>query len=225
MAQGSLRVEVTLTCAKCGTTADFIVRRDPTAKGDPVTVQWLCLGCKNLVTSQQPAGTDKSMRRKLDRLAHERAVFEEFGTAVALDVDNGSTTSGNPDKREPDILCRLTGKPYGFELGRMAYEEHTTKTAQAIASRQMTGGAVSMERVLTETLGNKIDKQYDTGGAPVDLLLYFDNELAETATYPPDGDFNEWAKKYLEPILAKNRGPFSRVWVWDRDAKRLLWHG
>jgi hypothetical protein len=137
-------------------------------------------------------------------------------------VEPGSVASGDEKKKEPDIVCRLSGQSYTFELGRIAEQEGTTRRADAIRTREIKGGAVSMVKLLTETLKKKTTKSYATGGRPLDLLLYFDNEYAETSQHPPEA-FEEWAREHMLSVISRNPGPFARFWVFDRNDQCVLW--
>jgi len=160
---------------------------------------------------------------------HERDAFDEFAKSAGLAVEAGSVGGGDPDKAEPDISYRIAGQPQWFELGRILPEEipqFTTKAIKQLLSGapQTAGGAVTGPgKVLVRIIEQKAGKHYQTAGAPVDLVLYFDNSDPKTWGFPPPGDFQVWADAYMVPTIAKSAGQFAQVWVYDRNKQRVLW--
>jgi hypothetical protein len=160
-----------------------------------------------------------------DKDAHERAVFSEFAAAAGLPVDTGSVVSEQPPK--PDIRCRLSGDEYFFELARLVDRVVPERVAEAIrrlrkGDDRLVGGPVSFHLPLVQRIQEKTAMTYETGGAMLDLLLYYDSEVP-TFEFPPPGDFGEWADAYIMPELRNTCGQFSRIWVFDRNEKELLW--
>lgn len=159
------------------------------------------------------------------KAAHEQAVFAEFAAAAGLALGAGSIQS-RPEP-EPDIMCAIDNNPYRFELGRLVDENTSTGFVRSMQDalhgiRSFVGGAFSYDRPLQKMLKAKIGNTYTTNGDALDLLLYYDAELP-TRVHPPPGDFDEWATRYALPIVQTGMGPFSRVWIFDRNGKRVLW--
>jgi hypothetical protein len=157
--------------------------------------------------------------------AHERAVFEEFARAAELSPEPGSAANEAPPK--PDISCRIAGGRYLFELARLVDSGVPAGVAESIrrlkrGDERQVGGAVSLSQPLIERVREKTANSYDLDGSPVDLLLYYDNELP-AFELPPPGEFREWAQTYMVPEIEQNAGPFSRFWVFNRNDGRLLW--
>jgi hypothetical protein len=159
------------------------------------------------------------------REAHERTVFEEFATIAGLPVERGSVVSEQPP--HPDIRCRLAGRDYYFELARLVDPVIPERVMESLrrlrrGEPNAVGGAASFHQPLVDRIRDKTANCYDTAGAPVDLLLYYDSEVP-AFEFPPPGDFHEWAEAYMLPEIQRNAGQFSRFWVFDRNSGRLLW--
>jgi len=155
---------------------------------------------------------------------HERAVFLEFAQAAQLGVDSESIVS--PDEPKPDVLCRLDGEPVYFELGRLLDQTlpRLRLEMMRVAPQQVQMDVMNArlpERVMLE---QKLGKNYDTDGVPVELLLYYDFDesnllLADFPVMPAELK----ARHVWEPLLAAHPGIFRRVWVFERYRKALLW--
>jgi hypothetical protein len=80
-------------------------------------------------------------------------------------------------------------------------------------------GALAMANILRQ----KQKKKYETGGSPVDLLLYFNKDFP---MYFPDVESDEASPTYIDLAVkeCKQSGPFLRIWSycsWADRAKRL----
>lgn len=160
-----------------------------------------------------------------DKETHERVVFEEFATAAGLTLDADSVSNERPPK--PDIRCKVSGETRFFELARLVDPTLAQDVNESIrrlqrGDKRVVTSAVSLKDPLIERIRGKAAKDYETDGAPVDLLLYYDSEIP-AFELPPPGQFAEWAKAYMLPEIQKNPGPFARFWVLDRNEKRVLW--
>ena len=51
---------------------------------------------------------------------YEKEIFFNFLKLSGLKIETESVINGNPNKQEPDILCKyINGENIGFELGRL----------------------------------------------------------------------------------------------------------
>ncbi len=49
--------------------------------------------------------------------AYEKLIFNEFLKKSGVVINTSTISQGDPNKKEPDILCNfIDGKNYGFEL-------------------------------------------------------------------------------------------------------------
>jgi hypothetical protein len=145
--------------------------------------------------------------------AFELSVFEEFAKAAYISME--SPENAKPPR--PDIRCRIDGEEYWFELGRIT----DTKLARAISvewPKAPTPFSIAQKEPFVRMIEKKAAAQYETNGQPVDLVLYFDQQ-------PPDRKALE--RHLQEDAAALNdlhqRGPFSRIWIYGRWSKSMLW--
>jgi hypothetical protein len=147
------------------------------------------------------------------KAAHERQVFEEFAAVAGLSVARGSVAS-QPEP-SPDIAWLISGDPYTFEPGRVADQSSVERVVESIrrllrGDPGPTGGASFFHEPLVRIVRQKTSKAYQTGGVPVDLLVYYDNEIP-TFEVPPPGDFKDWADMCLVPEVTANVGPWDML--------------
>ncbi len=142
-------------------------------------------------------------------------LFLDFKEAATLEVDFGSEKNEKPPL--PDIGCTISGSPYFFELGQIVDEE----LARDVNTSRRTGadeasGWFSAEGPLVRIIRNKAGSSYQTNGAPVDLVLYYDEQYPfESADY--------LGKYGGEVAQALNPGPFTRIWIYDTWTKTIVW--
>jgi hypothetical protein len=163
---------------------------------------------------QDPSEGLKSDERKKRT---EMNVFRSFVSASGLDVDPTSPTNGDADQRYPDIGCTVSDKPYWFELGQII----SKTVAQKInAKRRERSGGFSFDQELpfVEIIKKKAMKNYETQGAPVDLVLHFDLRLGSKDVVLA---LVEKHSQLLETFV--NGGPFARVWIFDDWKKHIVW--
>jgi hypothetical protein len=71
---------------------------------------------------------------------------------------------------------------------------------------------------LIEMIRKKTRRSYETDGAPVDLVLYYDKQ------YPHEQFLAEYVSKYSGEIKALiSTVPFQRVWIFNHWNKKVLW--
>jgi hypothetical protein len=66
-----------------------------------------------------------SLKKAERKRAAELLIFQSFGSACGLPIDEGSPENQEPDY--PDILCTISGQRYRFELGQIIHEEVAEK--------------------------------------------------------------------------------------------------
>jgi len=112
----------------------------------------------------------------------------------------------------PDISCTLDSAPYFFELGEVTDQGLARSYSESLRTGAITGGAFSQDVPLRRIFASKAQKRYETGGAPVDLLLYYWKQT-------PYDPVAQQAFSELRALLSS--GPFSRIWLYEHP-ERLL---
>lgn len=164
------------------------------------------------------------MRTVTSKAEHERAVFLDFVRTAVLPVDTASVESR--PQGEPDIRCLLDGKLVYFELGRLLDKgmQRLRLKAMHIAPQQVSMWDYDVKLPEREMLRTKLAKHYTTSGAPIELLLYYDNENWLVGDVPVFGDNFEWhADHVMLPLINETRGRFRRIWVYERHRPSVLW--
>jgi hypothetical protein len=145
----------------------------------------------------------------------EMKIFMEFVTAAPLNVDSGTPKNEKPPL--PDVSCTIGGKPYLFELGKIADQDLAAEVARSLHTGEVTGCAVSEEDPLVRMIMKKAGSTYRADGAPLDLVLYYDRQ------YPfAPVEYLDWHEAEIRTALLP-RGPFSRIWIYDGWNKTVLW--
>lgn len=154
--------------------------------------------------------------------ARERLMFGGFAACSGQEIDPPSITSCAPPL--PDIRCTINGSTYFFELAEVVPPEQ----AQALATKSVyTYGVPDPDdkgpKAMEATIRQKQKKTYETGGAPVDLLLYFNKDFPMSIS---DVTSSEDAPTAVDLAAqdCKQRGPFTRIWTycsWTDTAKQL----
>ena len=150
----------------------------------------------------------------LSKTEREMSVFRSFAVASGLAIDEGSAVNAVP--RHPDIRCTISGQLYWFELGQIISEEVAAKINPKRRNVD-SGFSFSQEHPFVEIIQEKARKMYDTYGAPVDLILYFDLRLGT------EGVVRLLIEKHaglLNSLVTV--GPFSRVWIYDDWTKIVV---
>jgi len=143
----------------------------------------------------------------------EIELFLNFTAACAYNVS--SLKSCLPP--EPDLLCAFDGGERYFELACVVDERLTHKiTGKDPAKRK--SFIFSQRSPLSHVIAQKAQKYYETNGKPVDLLLYFDIQPADSESLSRD---LQTCIRELEAALANTK--FSRVMVFDNWSRTTLW--
>jgi hypothetical protein len=140
----------------------------------------------------------------------ELRAFLGFVKVSGLPVDPSTVVCLDPPS--PDIGCRLGSFPYFFELREVTDEGLARRYSESLRRGSITGGAFSQDEPLRSMVTSKAQKTYQTGGAPVDLLLYYWKQT-------PYDPVVQHVLSELRTVLLS--GPFSRIWFYEHP-ERLL---
>jgi hypothetical protein len=164
---------------------------------------------------EQDAATTTSDGRTSDEKKEvaELSTFTEFAIAANLPVI--SQVNAKPPR--PDIRCLIDGDEYWFELGRIT----DTKLAKAITAGWRTDlkpFSFAQKEPFLRIIEKKGAKRYETSGRLVDLVLHFDQQ-------PPDRTaLQRHLREHAHALNdLRKRGPFSRIWIYDKWSKSVLW--
>ena len=150
------------------------------------------------------------------KAAREREIFKGFCETIGLKYE--SIESRRPP--ESDILCKIDGKSYFFELVEITDEGLAAGVSKSMKTGDITGGAYSQDRPLCRAFDVKAANTYATAGCPLVLLAYYDKQ------YPWNvgGYFDDLVgQKALNMVAA---GIWHSIWIYDTWKKQLLWqHG
>lgn len=173
-----------------------------------------CLG--RAATSERRRAYNALPGAEKKRIA-EMKVFSSFAQTAQLAIDSVTVHSEEPPK--PDIFCKIDGRDYYFELGEVTDCELAGQLGQASKTMEPAPGPFSQEEPFAYMLQEKTKKTYETGGVPVDLVLYFDKQ------YPMIEGIREHVAKYATELgLLVSSGPFERVWIYSHcDGGVVLW--
>lgn len=144
-------------------------------------------------------------------------MFTEFVAAAALPIDAQSVVSRAPP--EPDIEFALAGERHLAELVEITDQDLARKHSISIKTGAITGGAFSQVTPLVDAFRSKSGKTYQTRGAPLILLAYYDKQ------YPADSIDPGLIPREVGGIAAQMvaSGVWKQVWVYDSWNKRILW--
>jgi hypothetical protein len=147
--------------------------------------------------------------------AFELSAFNEFARAAGLPVEEESARNAKPP--QPDIRCRIDGEERWFELGRIT-DTHLTKTISIPSPKDPAPFSFAQKEPLLRIIEKKAAAHYEANGHPVDLVLYFEQQ-------PPDRTALERHLRESAESLneLRQRGLFSRIWIYDRWSKSVLW--
>jgi hypothetical protein len=149
----------------------------------------------------------------------ESKVFIGFAIASGLSID--PMDHSNEDPPLPDVRTGIDGVPYYFELATIADPAVARNVANSIKIGFSEPLFYSQETALLQMLRRKSLRCYPTRGAPIDLVLYYDEHQ-----YPP-------TERLLQHFLNRNESSvvelvrmssFSRVWIYsDWPPQQVLW--
>jgi hypothetical protein len=142
----------------------------------------------------------------------ELKVFTAFAQSAQFCIDPGTVRNEEPPL--PDIFCEVDSKPYYFESGEITDED----LAAAQKRISTPGDALKDEEPFLRMFRKKAKCSYKTGGAPVDLILYFDKQ------YPIVEGVSEHLTNHAREIRHLTvSGPFARVWIYSTWDGVVLW--
>ncbi|HET9177925.1 MAG TPA: hypothetical protein VFQ24_06165 [Terriglobia bacterium] len=146
----------------------------------------------------------------------ELRVFMGFASVSGLSIDLSSVES--IDSPFPDIRCNLSGSPYFFELAEVTDENLARRYNESLRTRKITGGSYSHDEPLIKRIITfKSQKNYQTKGAPIDLVLYYWKQT------PHRADVTNTVSK-LRPVFEQLRSStsFSRIWLYEHPVPKVL---
>ncbi len=147
----------------------------------------------------------------------EMTAFRSFTSVSGLVIDEGSVTNEQPPK--PDIRCTISGKPRWFEMAQIISEKVAANiNLKGHASKR--GFSFNQEDPFVDVVRKKLTKRYETGGAPVDLILHFNLRLGKSSVV------RNLIQRYsvlLDSLVST--GPFARVWIFDEWRREVIWSG
>ena len=161
-----------------------------------------------------------------DRLAADALARQIKGLSDALVFVGFSKSSTNAQKQQVcDVLLNVLGQlPEGFR-GNVDPAVHAGLAGVVRKLRINRGdfagpafqvdGATFISDPIIERIQEKFAKKYTTD-APIDLLAYYQMHPTYRAEYELPG-----VGEYVQANLAGS--PFSRVWVFDADNRKLLY--
>jgi len=147
--------------------------------------------------------------------AEESRVFVSFANATGIVAAPFAHINENPPR--PDIRISIGGRDYYFELGEITDEKLAKSISDSLKTKTVSGCALSGDEPLEKMLKKKCEKTYETGGAPIDLLLY----------YWRQGPYEESIDNYLRTncrdIEARFRSSqFNKIWIYDWPSGKVL---
>jgi hypothetical protein len=164
----------------------------------------------DLGEKEEPQAAMAVLRGEAKKAAFELSVFIEFAKVAPLAAD----APENGGRGRPDIRCRIDGREYWFELGRIA-DEILAEQINRMWPKNPRPFQFEQEEPFERIMKQKAVKTYQTDGHPVDLVLHFDHQ-------PPD-------RTAIQRHVAQHAGTldeltkrFSRVWVYDGWSKSML---
>ena len=146
--------------------------------------------------------------------ANESFVFVRFADATKVIPD--PFKNSNERQGRPDIRTSISGLDYYFELGEITDEAFTSGWARSIKAKTGSGCTFAQHEPLAKMLEQKCAKNYETGGYPVDLLLYWKQS-------PLEEMIDEYLLRNSREIEAQFRSSqFDRIWIYDCEYRKVL---
>ncbi len=145
-------------------------------------------------------------------------MFTQFAGLSGLPIDLGSIVSRDPPA--PDIEFMLGGERHFAELVEITDEDLARRHSIAVKTGSMTAGAFAQVAPLVDAFRGKSQKAYETSGAPLFLLAYYDKQ------YPADGIDPGLIPREVGGLAGQMvaSGVWKQVWVYDSWNKRVLWY-
>ena len=153
----------------------------------------------------------------MNKALRERQIFLDFAAVAGLQIEPGTVRTLKPPK--PDISCRIANQLHYFELCEITDRGVARRLAKALREMKITGGFFSQTEPLVQTFVGKAGKNYNVHGQPLELLAYYDKQL------PPPNDCESFIERNVGLISEGMgiRGPWTRLWVYNANNKRVLW--
>jgi len=150
------------------------------------------------------------------KLWNEQWNFRNFAKIVPLDIDARTIESCCPP--EPDIRCRISGKPHYFELAEVTDENLARRVGIAAKQGKDTfAGPFLQLEPLCRTYNQKCSKEYKTDGYDLHLLLYYSTQVPYTE------GLREEISKLRDEIEQKLRqSPFRSAWLYDGWSEAII---
>jgi hypothetical protein len=163
--------------------------------------------------------SSKEKRESMTKEERERRIFDAFiaksGLSFAAESVKLHPPNGNPPP--PDVSCLIDGQAYFFELAEVV----DSQLAEGLGTRgryqkMFPDPDNATERALELILAKKAEKEYQTDGSPVDLVLYFNKDLPM--------NMHEIDEPLQDALERGTCGQFSRIWLYDTwtDAIRVV---
>ena len=153
-------------------------------------------------------------KQKID----ESKAFVGFVRASGLSID--PYDHENEDPPVPDIRTTIAGATYYFELGEITDQGLAWATGDSLKTGEITGCAFSQLDPLLKMFRSKCSTLYQTGGNPVDLLLFYSTQ------YPYEPLLCEYLTVFAAEIarlIASSQ--FARVWLYTAIVARKRYSG
>ncbi len=147
------------------------------------------------------------MNRERTKKEYEKAIFLHFLSLSNLEIATDSITSGNPNKQEPDILCKyIKGGTVGFELGRLT---DPILSAEVNAWEPENGKYIRTKDHSGKITRKKLTREYQVS-FPVELLLYRENPIVtpENVIIPS-----------IRPICGSIQHGYKRIWFMGKTVE------
>src|ERR1035438_9422899 len=162
-----------------------------------------------------PVDPLEGLRKEERKRTIEMIVFTSFASASGLAIDAGS--AANEDPPNPDIRCTISGNLHWFELGQIISPEVAAKINPKRRSPE--GGFSSDQEIpFLDIVRKKATKNYETHGAPVELVLHFDLHLGSKGAVQRQ---IEKQAGLLHSLVTE--GLFTRVWIFDEWKNAIVW--
>lgn len=158
-----------------------------------------------------------NLTREEEKALRERTIFAQFAEVAELPIDADSIISERPPK--PDLRCLIEGELHYFEMSEVTDEGLAARRTRAIKTMLTLGGFFRQDRPLLRVFEQKAQKEYETDGGKLEIVVYYDRQWA-----PPEGGLSEGTQRQLH-LFAKAMllGRWSRVWIYDVNGREVLW--
>jgi hypothetical protein len=151
---------------------------------------------------------------------HEQKVFSNFVNAAKLNVIPDSI---RPEEAPlPDISCHIDGHLHYFELTRVADQSIANEVGALLKETRRTGkggvGHVTWyddRQMLRKAITRKNDKKYETHGAPLDLLVYYDVTISPSP-------LPELIDSIFHSLQTEFHDQWNKIWLYDWSNNQVM---